>query len=53
MWSMCTMLLLVLDLAVLLLSDVSISHLFIVDAVVVVVGDAEDDDVVVVVIDVV
>ena len=65
MWSMCTMLLLVLDLAVLLLSDVSVSHLPVVDVVlvvedivndvvvVVVVVDAEDDDVVVVVIDVV
>ena len=30
-WSMCTMLLLVLDLDVLLLSDVSVSHLSVVD----------------------
>ena len=50
---MCSMLLLVLDLAVLLLSDVSVSHLFVVGVVLVVVVDAEDDDVVVVVIDVV
>ena len=44
-WSLCTMLLLVLDLDVPLLSDVSGSHLFVVD-VILVVGDIEDDDVV-------
>ena len=49
MWSMCTMLLLVLDLAVLLLSDVSVSHLSVVD-VVLVVEDMVDNDVVVVVV---
>ena len=62
---MCTMLLLVLDLDVLLLSDVSVSHLSVVDVVLVVEdidivdddadvvvlmgSDVEDDDVVVVV----
>ena len=49
MWSMCTMFLFVLDLGVLLLSDVSVSHLSVVDVVVLVVGDVEDDDVVVVI----
>ena len=50
-WSMCTMmLLLVLDLAVLLLSDVSVSHLSVVD-VVLVVEDIVDNDVVVLVVD--
>ena len=54
-WSMCTMPLLVLDLDVLLLSDVSVSHLSVADVVLVVeeidiVNDDDAADVVVVVV---